>query len=410
MKKFIHTGEFPWSSSFYVWDGDGAGATVERMLSWYRPDLVSLGAGKLPPTAPLPDHIIVWSADWPNAFDELPEHFRSRSCLFLVPFDDSHQYFDVFRHMEMANSGGQPLPSGHDVEWFKSLMEKWDWAIRLPNDELLFTEGIGSCLSQRNIDFNMDVSGSTLQSFYDQIISSLSDYESKEAFRSLFHASQEEHTVAYCRNLGRRLQYFDVAALKPGDVVINGGVGTGAELPILAGLLEGSGKIISFDPLGFASLNKNALGSIRAFPHLHRLEAKGLANYTGPGKFPLDGGQAVGSKLNALAEPHSRSIEVQVHRLDDYVREHSLTSVDFIKMDLEGGEMMAINGMKETIEHFEPVIAASIYHSIPEYFFVPLQLISLCRNHRFFVRSYGSHCNETMFYAVPHSRPLVTMP
>lgn len=53
---------------------------------------------------------------------------------------------------------------------------------------------------------------------------------------------------------------------------------------------------------------------------------------------------------------------VQGKTLDSIVRELNLERVDFIKMDIEGGELDAVYGAKETIANFKPKIAISVYH------------------------------------------------
>ena len=41
---------------------------------------------------------------------------------------------------------------------------------------------------------------------------------------------------------------------------------------------------------------------------------------------------------------------VQVITLDDFIKERGITHIDFLKMDIEGGEIFALRGMKETLK------------------------------------------------------------
>jgi hypothetical protein len=57
---------------------------------------------------------------------------------------------------------------------------------------------------------------------------------------------------------------------------------------------------------------------------------------------------------NSLRPPKVRqsthAIEVRVARLDDYVKQHDLTRVDFLKMDVEGGELAVLKGATEFLQ------------------------------------------------------------
>jgi FkbM family methyltransferase len=48
--------------------------------------------------------------------------------------------------------------------------------------------------------------------------------------------------------------------------------------------------------------------------------------------------------------------EVQLVRLDDYLREHPLPRIDAIKIDVEGAEVRVLRGAREMIERFRPLI------------------------------------------------------
>ena len=48
--------------------------------------------------------------------------------------------------------------------------------------------------------------------------------------------------------------------------------------------------------------------------------------------------------------------------IDDFIEEHNIKRVDFIKIDTEGYEKPVIQGARETIKRFHPVIVCSAYH------------------------------------------------
>src|SRR5687768_10877169 len=54
---------------------------------------------------------------------------------------------------------------------------------------------------------------------------------------------------------------------------------------------------------------------------------------------------------------------VPLTTIDKMVQELKLDGVDFIKMDIEGAEVKALTGARETLAKFHPKIAVSAYHS-----------------------------------------------
>lgn len=63
-----------------------------------------------------------------------------------------------------------------------------------------------------------------------------------------------------------------------------------------------------------------------------------------------------------LLTESDRKIEVNVTSIDNFVREHNVQKVDFIKMDIEGMERHALKGAEETIKKYKPKLAICIYH------------------------------------------------
>ena len=72
----------------------------------------------------------------------------------------------------------------------------------------------------------------------------------------------------------------------------------------------------------------------------------------------------------------------------------------FIKFDVEGSELEAIKGAKETIQKYHPRLAVSLYHKVEDVFEIPAYLLSLIPEYKFYIRHYGSDIWETILYAV----------
>jgi hypothetical protein len=58
---------------------------------------------------------------------------------------------------------------------------------------------------------------------------------------------------------------------------------------------------------------------------------------------------------------------VQIKRMDDFIREENITSVDFIKIDVEGFEYNVLKGGEQTIKEFRPVLFVEVNDKNLEY-------------------------------------------
>jgi FkbM family methyltransferase len=76
----------------------------------------------------------------------------------------------------------------------------------------------------------------------------------------------------------------------------------------------------------------------------------------------------------------------------------------FIKMDIEGAEMDALLGARETIRRCQPVLAICVYHRQDDLWRIPLFLRELMPDAALFLRAYCLDAMETVCYAVPRNR------
>ena len=74
--------------------------------------------------------------------------------------------------------------------------------------------------------------------------------------------------------------------------------------------------------------------------------------------------------------------------------------VTFIKMDIEGAEMDALYGAKETIKRNRPKLAVCIYHSDEDMVRITEYIHSLVPEYRLYVRHHSRSAVETVVYAV----------
>ena len=96
-------------------------------------------------------------------------------------------------------------------------------------------------------------------------------------------------------------------------------------------------------------------------------------------------------------EPPGEPIEAT--SLDDFAHAVDLDHVDFIKMDIEGAELAALEGAVALLARFRPKLAISVYHRSTDLATIPAFLASLDLGYQFWLEHYTTHLEETVLYA-----------
>ena len=88
-------------------------------------------------------------------------------------------------------------------------------------------------------------------------------------------------------------------------------------------------------------------------------------------------------------------VSIEVRKLDSVISEVKGTLC--VNMDIEGSEIPALDGMKETIKKYRPYLAICIYHKLNDVLAVPMKIKEICSDYDFYIRC-GAHME---CYAVP---------
>lgn len=75
--------------------------------------------------------------------------------------------------------------------------------------------------------------------------------------------------------------------------------------------------------------------------------------------------------------------------------------VTFIKMDVEGAELNALYGCRNTIIKNMPKLAICIYHKPEDIISIPEYIRSLVPGYKFYIRHHSNNVGETVLYAIP---------
>lgn len=88
---------------------------------------------------------------------------------------------------------------------------------------------------------------------------------------------------------------------------------------------------------------------------------------------------------------------IQTISLDEFFEE--IEPPTFIKMDIEGAELMALRGGASILRRYHPKLAISVYHKTEDIFKIPEYLLSLYPDYKFDFRHYTGIYGDTVLYA-----------
>jgi FkbM family methyltransferase len=99
----------------------------------------------------------------------------------------------------------------------------------------------------------------------------------------------------------------------------------------------------------------------------------------------------------AISTDSAIGLSIEAKRLDDVLAGQKPT---FVKMDIEGAELAALEGAAKTIQECKPKLAVCVYHKPQDIWEIPGFILSLRSDYRLYLRHYSTAMGETVLYAV----------
>ena len=148
-----------------------------------------------------------------------------------------------------------------------------------------------------------------------------------------------------------------VRELRPGAVMYDIGANIGFFSLIGARAVGPDGRVVAFEPLpdNLRWLRHNA--ALNGFGHVEVVEAA-VGAAAGQASFAV-GGTAGWGRLDA-----GGAVPVEVIRLDELVAGGGIPAPDLIKMDIEGGEVDALDGMAGTLTEHAPTLIVEVHETL----------------------------------------------
>ena len=190
-----------------------------------------------------------------------------------------------------------------------------------------------------------------------------------------------------------------VIRVQPGDIVIDAGSCWGEIALYFADHTGAEGKVFCFE---FAQDNLEILQqNISLNQHLaDRIKVVSKALWDKSGEILSYGAHGPSTSL-VRDTKRERTLQVSTLSIDDFVKEEGIARVDFIKMDIEGAELRALQGADETMRAFKPRLAISLYHKKDDFIVIPDYLDKLDLGYEFFLDHFTIHSWETVLFASP---------
>lgn len=153
--------------------------------------------------------------------------------------------------------------------------------------------------------------------------------------------------------------YVFTRMLRPGMTVIDGGANIGQYSLLASSAVGSSGSVHSFEPVPrtFAGLESNV-----ARNHLTNVSINRVALWNEESELTLSLAAGFEHNLGAYSAMVNggSSVTAPAMALDQYAAVNRLSSVDLMKMDIEGAELLAVDGAIEVLKRFRPSILMEV--------------------------------------------------
>ncbi len=176
--------------------------------------------------------------------------------------------------------------------------------------------------------------------------------------------------------------------IQPGMVCMDVGANIGHIALHMARRVGTTGRVYAFEPVsGICALlrnnvARNKLGDIVAVEEIALSQENGTAAiaYADRGKE----NQGMGSLVDFSNEVATLKQEVRICSLDSFMNERKVSRLDFIKIDIQGAELLFLKGAKQTLSHYSPDICFEVSpHEQKCFNKTPMDLLGAFSNYQY---------------------------
>ena len=227
-----------------------------------------------------------------------------------------------------------------------------------------------------------------LNNLYDN----LSDKLSKDSFDK-YITSRATNNWDYIRPFVRPCQYFpDFIELEDDEILVDCGAFTGDTL--LDFIIRIKGRYGFYYAVEPSPKNAKNIETIIKEKKLSNILIVQKAVWNSIEKFSFT--EDIDSSHINLNKITDDNIIVGTELIDNICS----SQASFIKMDVEGAELMALKGAAKTINLNKPKLAISIYHKADDLITIPSFLKELCPDYKFYFRLHNKLGSDAVLYAI----------
>ncbi len=152
--------------------------------------------------------------------------------------------------------------------------------------------------------------------------------------------------------------------LKDGSVFIDIGANIGLYSLVASKIVKKNGSIYAFEPY---PKNREAFNENIALNNFKNIVVENFAIAEKEGEIALfyNMDNANLGMVSAYVTDLDNAVKVKTISLDNYVKNQHITKIDFIKLDIEGGEYTALLGMQEVLTNLSPILMIEILEYVP---------------------------------------------
>lgn len=232
----------------------------------------------------------------------------------------------------------------------------------------------------------------------EQVYTMIEDDKSRQVYEHLVYMRLFSNPD-FMLDMKSETQYFDEDFLSLGEeeVFVDGGSFIAETVSNLLTRTDGKVKMVySFEPDD--RMYPKVLENLeKMIPQKDKYKAIKGGLYSITKKLYLDVRKPGASKVKEAMDENSASIDV--YALDDILKERT-DKITYIKMDIEGSEISAIEGAKSILKNDQPKLGICIYHLPEDIVSIPLLIKSINNNYKIYFRHYTIAKSESVVYAI----------